>query len=104
MKKLFSNLKTTWDHFKRTTQAMWERFVFMQYKTMRRKRSFVHSVYHHHVKKGDRRYTLLIVETSFGRLIWNIGRHGVNELDKKYITTLTPRTVTDKRPAMRRTR
>jgi hypothetical protein len=69
---------------KRNLQAMWERFIFLQYKPMRRKRSFIHSINTVPVKKGNIRYKLVITETSFGKLIWNVGRNDVNNLKPQF--------------------
>jgi hypothetical protein len=72
---------------RRNMLAAWERFVFLRYKTFRRKRSFIHSTQIIPIKKGSIRYHLVIIETSFGKLIWNVGRHDVNDLKYQYTDT-----------------
>ena len=60
MKKFFTYLMKSLRAFlrkqKRHYQAAWERFVFLQYKMMRRKRTFIHST---HEAPRQERWTAL---------------------------------------------
>lgn len=58
--------------------AIWEAFIFRQYKGIMRKKTFVQSITHHHIKKGDRRYTLMTAITSQGKIVYNLGRYQEN--------------------------
>ncbi len=63
--------------------AIYENYLFHNYKKLRRRKSFIQSINEIHVKKGNIRYTLLILETSFGKMKWNIGRNHINNLEIK---------------------
>ena len=84
MKKLFNKIYAFFYKVKRKVIAWWENILYLNYKKLRRRKSFIHSVNVIPVKKGDIKYSLIIVETSFGKMIWNIGRHDVNDLKTVY--------------------
>ncbi len=52
-----------------------DKYIVQWYKTLRRSEEFVLSTHMVHVKKGKRRYKLLILETTQGKIKITINRH-----------------------------
>ena len=83
MKKIINYLITKYQKIIRHLIAIYEDLLFQNYKKLRRRKSFIQSIREIHVKKGNIRYTLLILETTFGKMKWNLGRNHINELEIK---------------------
>lgn len=61
-------------------------FCIKWYKSIRRKQEFILKVKEINVKKGKRRYTLLIIETKQGNIRINLGRY--RKIDYGYINLI----------------
>lgn len=54
---------------------LWEQVVTHYYQSVRKKKQFILETKEIRVKKGKRRYTLVVCETKEGKIRFNLGRH-----------------------------
>ncbi len=56
-------------------RRVYDRLIVRLYRKVRSRQDFVQSIHDVNVKKGKRRYTLMVVETGSGSFKFNLGRH-----------------------------
>ena len=69
-------LATVWQWF--STNPKLEQLITKYYQQIRNKDGFVTHIETIYVKKGSKKYTLIVIETPKGKIKYNLGRYHAN--------------------------